>query len=230
VRRPPSRVRGMSLIEIVVASAILSVLALAMLTATVSLTRSTNVATVALDLDRDADRFLAEFRREVRTSGYFKFAGTVYPQLWVGGAANAGEEGTSTSLRLRRRTGGDPYNGTLAQCAAMWTPAANGNTWIEYAAVSDGAFGNGTAKLKVVRRFADPVAGTTVRSTDVLNNVQSFSIKLIPPGGASDLGAQNTMALVEVDLRLSKVDPSRTDKVVLTSRQYLERMRAQNAR
>lgn len=61
---------GLTMVEVMVSSAILAVLALIVMTATVPLSKVSSEAAVAQDMDRTAARVMAELRRELRQSGY----------------------------------------------------------------------------------------------------------------------------------------------------------------
>lgn len=64
-----TRRAGLSLLEVMVSVAILSLIALAMLSASVPLSDASRDQATSMDLDRDAMRFFAQLRREVRQSG-----------------------------------------------------------------------------------------------------------------------------------------------------------------
>lgn len=65
---------GLTLIEVMVASAILSLLALVLMSATVPLSRVSSEAAIAQDMDRTAARVLAQLRRELRQTGWLNTA------------------------------------------------------------------------------------------------------------------------------------------------------------
>lgn len=61
---------GLTLIEVMVSSAILALLALAILSATVPMSDGSAELGAAIDMDRDAAKFMTQLRRELRQSGY----------------------------------------------------------------------------------------------------------------------------------------------------------------
>lgn len=65
-----ARTRGMTLLEIVVASAIVAFLALVIMSATVPLSTQSTSSAIAQDMDRTAARVLAMVRRDLRLTGY----------------------------------------------------------------------------------------------------------------------------------------------------------------
>jgi len=68
-RRRRSGRRGLTLIEVVVSAAIVSLLVLAIAGATVPVSRANSEVSIALDMDRVAANVLEQLRREVRLSG-----------------------------------------------------------------------------------------------------------------------------------------------------------------
>lgn len=63
------RTQGLTLVEVAVSSAILALLALALMSATIPLSNTSREQATSIDLDRDAGKFMAELRRELRQSG-----------------------------------------------------------------------------------------------------------------------------------------------------------------
>lgn len=102
----------MTLLEVVVSAAILAVLALMLMSATVPLSDTSSEQAASLDMDRDAGKFMAALRRELRQSG-----------MEAGGTPRVRILGTSTlELYLRQGPGQDsaawrPDEGA----AALWT-------------------------------------------------------------------------------------------------------------
>ncbi|MCO5165362.1 MAG: hypothetical protein M9894_03215 [Planctomycetes bacterium] len=93
---------GLTLLEVVVGSAILALLALVVMSATVPLSKVSSEAAIAHEMDRTASRVLADLRRELRQSG------------WQGGAAQFGQDAINgeaaviagtKKLTFRRRLG-----------------------------------------------------------------------------------------------------------------------------
>lgn len=95
---------GLTMVEVMVSSAILAVLALIVMAATVPLSKVSSEAAVAQDMDRTAARVMAELRREFRQSGYLgtaaKFGETALNQ--EGEILNG-----SSQLMFQMRTGPD---------------------------------------------------------------------------------------------------------------------------
>lgn len=60
---------GLTLVEVAVSIAILAMIALALMSATVPLTDASREQAIALDMDRQAGKFFAQLRRELRQSG-----------------------------------------------------------------------------------------------------------------------------------------------------------------
>lgn len=69
-RRRRSERAGLSLLEVVVSSALLAGIALIALSSAMPLTKASSGTATTLDLDRAAAQVLAELRRELRASGY----------------------------------------------------------------------------------------------------------------------------------------------------------------
>lgn len=107
--RPRPRRRGLSLLEVAIAGALLTLLGLMVLTATTSLSDASAVQGAALDMDRDAARFFTQLRRELRQSGY-ETDGTPRVRVLAPGPV------TGERLELYLRQGPD---GT----ASPWRPA-----------------------------------------------------------------------------------------------------------
>lgn len=61
---------GLTMVEVIVSSAILSGLALVLMAANVPLSKTSSEMGLAFEMDRSATRFLGELRRELRQSGY----------------------------------------------------------------------------------------------------------------------------------------------------------------
>lgn len=140
---------GLTLLEVVISAAVLSLLALTMLAASNPLSRTTSESAIAFDMDRAAGKLLTQLRREVRQSGYSWNPTTA--QLVVT---------SPTSLRFRMRTGaGDDV-------AAAWSQE------ITYALVPDGLFpGSGLTRYKLQRTQG----GLTV---DALHDVKALAFEL----------------------------------------------------
>lgn len=185
---------GMSMIEVVISAAIVSMLALVILSANVPLTRASSEVGVAFDMDRAAGKFLSELRREVRQSGYNVAQRQVFRAT----------SGTSALWFRTRRSFGDVVDDTAT---------SNWNRQTRYTLVASplGSYGDGTARFRVTRTQPDP-GGLVV---DVLDNVRSLTFDLIPgpevPTGATlddaaNDGVQRTS--LQVDLVLARENPS----------------------
>lgn len=140
---------GLTLLEVVISAAVLSLMALTMLAASNPISRTTSESAIAYDMDRAAGKALTQLRREVRQSGYSWNPTT--PQLAVTSPA---------SLRFRMRTGaGDSV-------ATAWSQE------ITYALVPDGLFpGSGLTRYKLQRTQG----GLTI---DVLHDVKALTFEL----------------------------------------------------
>lgn len=64
------RTRGLTLTEVVISSAVLAAIMLALLSVTLPLSDASSSQAGALDMDRDAARVLARLREDLRRSGY----------------------------------------------------------------------------------------------------------------------------------------------------------------
>jgi hypothetical protein len=99
-----SRTRGLTLLEVVVSSALLAFIALVIMSATVPLSDASSESALAMDMDREASKFLTQLRRELRQSG-FEANGTARIRV---------PTPSSVELYMRVAHDGDP---------APWRPA-----------------------------------------------------------------------------------------------------------
>lgn len=100
--RKTYRTQGMTLIEVAISLAILSMITLVLLGATIPLSDAGAGQGAALDMDRQANKFLSQLRRELRQSGYTT---TGAPKV---------TRNSATSLTFAMRTGVDD--------TTDWTP------------------------------------------------------------------------------------------------------------
>lgn len=146
----PTRRSGLSLIEVVVSSAILSMIALAIMSANAPLTRTANEVSIAFDMDRAAGRFFTQLRREVRQSGFNVTTNTI------------SVDGTTGALTFRmRRSFGDDL-------ATDWDPA------ITYSLGTSpfGGYPDGSSRFRLTRTQGGVSAVT-------LEDVQTLTFTLV---------------------------------------------------
>lgn len=201
--------RGMTLIEVVIATAVLAILVLATFAAAWPLTRATNTATLALDMDREARDFFAVLRREVRQSGWNSTGAaqwTTAPAFLTGstGSVDRDGDGSATAANEANLPRQFTFRMRTGPLDADWTP----NTTY-YSVVSDG-------RRDVLRLRGD--AATAANQTTVLRNVQELVFR-----------ADATASTIEVILVLERNDPHATtaDGRVIR-RLYEERVNMQN--
>lgn len=152
--------RGLTLIEVAIAASILSFMLVSLSVTYLPVERATRHSSTALDMDQTARRVLDPMRRELRTSGS-KRDGT--RQVRVSDDAGPTPDGTAGDvIAFRQRIGPEDTDGT----ADGWS------TPITYRAMSDGAFADGTPRLRLVREQGGEAVGigrglTAVRFTRV---------------------------------------------------------------
>lgn len=196
--------RAMTLLETVVAMAVLSVLAALMASAFLPAQRMTAETTVYLDMDRDARRLLDRLRRDLRSSG-FKADGTQQFSL-----APSGEQ-----LSLRRRLGPGAADDTTSAA-----PTPGWSTEIEWELVADGTWSSvpGALTRYALRRSQDGAA------LDVVSGAQALSLVHDESGG---VGADT----IVVTLTLARPFPYPSGGVpTLVSRTYTDRVQLLNRR
>lgn len=113
MRRRPARSprAGMTLLEVVISSAILSGLALVVMFAMLPLTSASSEQGAFLDMDRSATKFLTELRRELRQSGRNGatplFGGATFSPLTL---STSGVVTNASGLWFRQRTGPSTFS------------------------------------------------------------------------------------------------------------------------
>lgn len=148
--RTPGRQSGLSLIEVVVSSAILSLIALAIMSANAPMSKAASEVGVAFDMDRSATKALTQLRRELRQSGYNVTTNTV------------SVDGTTGALTFRmRRTFGDDL-------ATDWDPAIT----YQLQGSSHGNYPDGSSRYKLVRTQGG-------LSTEVIDDIQSCTFTAV---------------------------------------------------
>lgn len=157
------RTRGLTLIEVAVSSAILAMLALALMSATIPLSDASREQATSIDLDREAGRFMTALRRELRQSG-FQTNGTPRVRVTNGGALTPAVT-TGDTLNFYIRVG--PNN-----TSASWRPddgvTPNWATPISYRTAASTSV---AGRLKITRTDNNLTA-------DLIDNVQSVSYTL----------------------------------------------------
>lgn len=144
-----ARRAGLTLVEVVVSSAILSLIALAIMAANAPLSRAASEVGVAFDMDRSAAKFLTQLRRELRQSGFNVSTNTI------------SVDGTTGALTFRmRRSFGDDL-------ATDWDPPIT----YRLEASPHGAYPDGSPRFRLVR-----VQGVT---SVALEDVQSCTFTLV---------------------------------------------------
>ena len=107
-RRGSVSSRGLTLLEVLVATAILSGLILAVGAATIPMHRQVQTSSIQLDMDRAARRVLAELRRELRQSGNELGGGDMLTAPAPLTATDPAAPAAVDLLTYRRRTGLGP--------------------------------------------------------------------------------------------------------------------------
>lgn len=211
--RRPAR-EGMTLVEVVIATAVLAVLVTATMAAAWPLARATNAATLALDMDREARDFLAQLRREVRQSGWRDPGGAQFTTTpAVTGGPFAGETWLAETGSIDRdgdgATTGTSEVALQRQLALrMRLTESTWGEWITYGSVPDGG-------RRSVRRLRGSPAATAIQTT-ALRNVADLLFREV--GGA-----------IEVVLVLERNDPHAPAALGRTIRRiYEERIDMQN--
>jgi prepilin-type N-terminal cleavage/methylation domain-containing protein len=182
---------GLTLFEVMVSMAIVSILALALMAANVPLTRASSEVGVAYDLDRAGGRFLTDLRTELSQSGY---NGTDIQVEFSTGIDNppAGSITTapfSTLGPFRRRVDW----GTVVDDTG--TPWSRKITYrLNTAPAALGNYADGVVRYRV-ERIQDGEF-----TTDVLQHVKVLSVTLFPQTG-------NATAHVKVELTLRRENP-----------------------
>ena len=170
---------GLTILEVIISAAIVSMLALVILSANVPVSRTTNEAGVVFDMDRAASRFLTQLRREVRQSGY-----NVSTLLLS--VSDGIDSGPSTLAFKMRTSFGD-------------SEAANWGQQVQYALAASPLGGYPTPAPRYQLRRTQ--AGLT---TVMLDHVQAFELTLIQePGDAFDFDAT-----LQVELVLARENPN----------------------
>lgn len=146
---------GLTLLEVIISAAIVSLLALVLMAANVPVSRAASEAGVAFDLDRAAGRFLTEVRREARQSGY----NGVDFQMSVPGPSTLGP--------FRRRTAFGTTIDDMTPTNSCWTQE------ITYHLVAStlGDYADGVPRYVLKRD--DGV------SVDVVDDVQTLAFELV---------------------------------------------------
>jgi prepilin-type N-terminal cleavage/methylation domain-containing protein len=187
---------GLSLIEVMVSSAILAGLALVLMAANVPLSKTSSEMGLAFEMDRSAARFLAELRRELRQSGYnyTSALGNVSTITVSTGTL------TNSDLAYRRRLS---FGSDLT---VNWTPVRT----LALQASTLGNFMGGTSRYHVRR--------TDINSV-VLDHVKKLEFTLVP-------GIDSYFCAVDVDLTLARANPNwrgtATTARALITRNYKE--------
>jgi prepilin-type N-terminal cleavage/methylation domain-containing protein len=187
---------GLTMIEVMVSSAILAGLALVLMAANVPLSKTSSEMGLAFEMDRSASRFLGELRRELRQSGYnYTTALGNLPTMSVSTGAL-----TNSDFSYRRRLS---FGSDLT---VNWTP-------VRTLALQNSTLGNfngGTSRYHVRR--------TDINSV-VLDHVKALEFTLIQ-------GVDTNFCAVDVDLTLARTNPNwRGDATVaraLITRSYKE--------
>lgn len=112
---------GLTLLEVVVSTAILALLTLVIMTAFVPLSNTSNEAAVLLDMDRIAGKVMAQLRRDLRQSGYDD--GT--PKFGMGtlGTVNGDLTQTATAPSGFSPSSATPFVLQLREDATTWSSA-----------------------------------------------------------------------------------------------------------
>lgn len=188
---------GLTMIEVVVSSVILSGLAFVLMAANVPLSKTSSEMGLAFDMDRSAARFLTDLRREVRQSGYNYITSNI-STISVGDVLVLGTNG---DLSYRRRLSFGNNLGT------NWTPVRT----LELQTSTLGSFNGGAPRYHVRR--------TDINSV-ILDHVKSLEFTLVVGQDAINICA------VDVELTLARANPNwRGDVAVakaLVERQYNE--------
>lgn len=187
---------GLTMVEVVVSSLILSGLAFVLMAANVPLSKTSSEMGLAFEMDRSASRFLSELRREIRQSGYNYVASNVCTISVDDGVI----VGTNTDLDYRRRLS---FGSDLS---VNWTPVRT----LRLQASTLGNFNGGTTRYHVRRTDLNSV---------VLDHVKSLEFTLVQ-------GVDSYFCALDVDLTLARANPNwRGDPTVakaLIERSYNE--------
>lgn len=158
-----SRRSGLTLFEVVIATAIVGLLSLVLMAAQLPLGKTSTAVGTAFDMDRSATAFLGQLRREVRQSGYNTSAAEVKEfQLSLAD----GLDGGPSTLAFRHRTA---WGNVVDD-----TPSSAWSRQIGYrlAPSALGSYPTGAARYRVVRSMAGG-------EHDVLDHVQALRFELI---------------------------------------------------
>lgn len=191
--RARARTAGLSLIEVMVSAAILSLLALVLMSANVPLTRTANEAGVVFDMDRGASRFMTQVQRELRQSGYNQAAAQFSSTL---------------PLIFRRRIAfGDVVGDTLT--GNCWSPM------VRYRL-------DGTT-IRRSEWTGPGLVPTTVRvpEASVLENVAEWAVELIE--GPDSTPGTPIYVSAEVRLMLRRQNPNWRGTNATADQQFLVR-------
>lgn len=159
------RQSGLSLIEVMVSSAVLSMIALAIMSANAPLSRTASEAGVAFDMDRAAGKFLTQLRRELRQSGFNGTTSTLSVDATTG----------ALTFRMRGSFG--------SNLATNWDPPITYT--LQSSAHDGGTYPDGTTRFRVVRT-------QNGASWDAIDDVQSLTFTLV--GGADSVAVNLVLA------------------------------------
>jgi prepilin-type N-terminal cleavage/methylation domain-containing protein len=113
---------GMTLLEVVISAAILSVLALTMVYATIPVSRASSEVAIALDMDRTAASLMERMRRELRQSGFqVELTDRAMFGLDAVGESPNGLNTVQNKITFRIRTDMDLGDTTQADFDANWS-------------------------------------------------------------------------------------------------------------
>jgi prepilin-type N-terminal cleavage/methylation domain-containing protein len=199
-QRLASRARaGLTMIEVMVSSAILAGLALVLMAANVPLSKTSSEMGLAFEMDRSAARFLAEMRRELRQSGYNYITSNINTIELFDGTPTGDSKNSDLDYRRRLSFG--------SSLTTNWTPTRS----LRLQASTLGNFMGGTPRYHVRR--------TDINSV-VLDHVKSLEFTLV----AGTI--TGTFVAVDVDLTLARANPNwrgvATTARALITRNYKE--------
>lgn len=219
--------RALSLIEVVVASAVLGILTLATASLMITLQRGAAQTAASVDMVQRARRVLQELRRELRQSGHLVRIETALEEGTINGEPQFEiVNGTNDTLTFRMRTSlPDATGDTEANWARRVTYTTSASDTLR-------APGGGTvqryALVKTVEVLDDSGGWTPLsEGLVVAEGIGSFRVTAIP-GASSDPGAQDAEEL-EVTLQVLRANPDHSDGVPAPLELTLtERMRVYN--
>jgi prepilin-type N-terminal cleavage/methylation domain-containing protein len=194
------RRRGMTLIEIMVGSAVLAVIAVVLLSTVIPLTRFSADTTVALDMEQRARAFFGQLRPELRQSGFAAGVAPIGPNgaMYLLADTAIDADVLPDKLSFRRRTG----------------PADN--AWSNTIVIR---LDNSPGRLSIVREELDPATGNAVRPMVVLQT-----------GDIDGLEFKEFDGSLEVTLRLARANPNRGlgNEATILRRVYVDRIQLMN--